>query len=77
MVIGAPLLGLELERGTWRLAWSQTVPRTRWLAANQSSAPADPEPAGPWYLRRAVRQPVSPEYLGLVTGWVARRWAPV
>jgi hypothetical protein len=30
-VIGAPLLGAELERGTWRLAWSQTVPRTRWL----------------------------------------------
>ncbi len=28
---GAPLLGRELERGTWRLAWSQTVPRTRWL----------------------------------------------
>jgi ABC-type transport system involved in multi-copper enzyme maturation permease subunit len=30
-VVGAPLLGQELERGTWRLAWSQTVPRTRWL----------------------------------------------
>ena len=28
---GAPLLGQELERGTWQLAWSQTVPRTRWL----------------------------------------------
>ncbi len=27
----APLLGQELERGTWQLAWSQTVPRTRWL----------------------------------------------
>jgi hypothetical protein len=32
-VVGAPLLGRELERGTWRLAWSQTVPRTRWLVA--------------------------------------------
>jgi hypothetical protein len=32
IVTGAPLLGRELERGTWRLAWSQTVPRTRWLA---------------------------------------------
>ena len=31
IVVGAPLLGRELERGTWRLAWSQTVPRTRWL----------------------------------------------
>jgi hypothetical protein len=28
---GAPLLGRELEQGTWRLAWSQTVPRTRWM----------------------------------------------
>jgi hypothetical protein len=33
LTVGAPLLGQELERGTWRLAWSQTVPRTRWLAA--------------------------------------------
>jgi hypothetical protein len=31
VLIGAPLLGRELETGTWRLAWSQTVPRTRWL----------------------------------------------
>jgi hypothetical protein len=29
--VGAPLLGRELEQGTWQLAWSQTVPRTRWL----------------------------------------------
>jgi len=29
--VGGPLLGQELERGTWRLAWSQTVPRTKWL----------------------------------------------
>lgn len=32
-VVGAPLLGREFERGTWRMAWSQTVPRTRWLLA--------------------------------------------
>ena len=32
IVVGAPLLGREMEMGTWRLAWSQTVPRTRWLA---------------------------------------------
>jgi len=30
--IGAPLLGRELEQGTWRLAWAQGVSRTRWLA---------------------------------------------
>ena len=32
-MVGAPLLGQELERGTWQLAWSQTVPRTQWLVA--------------------------------------------
>jgi hypothetical protein len=32
-VVGAPLLGQELERGTWQLAWTQTVPRARWLIA--------------------------------------------
>ena len=31
VMIGAPLLGREFEHGTWRMAWSQTVPRTRWL----------------------------------------------
>lgn len=32
VLVGAPLIASELEYGTWRLAWSQTVPRTRWLA---------------------------------------------
>jgi len=32
-VVGATVLGRELEMGTWRLAWSQTVPRTRWLVS--------------------------------------------
>ena len=31
VLVGAPLIARELEFGTWRLAWSQTVPRTRWL----------------------------------------------
>jgi ABC-type transport system involved in multi-copper enzyme maturation permease subunit len=31
VAVGAPLLAREMEMGTWRLAWSQTVPRTRWL----------------------------------------------
>jgi len=30
--LGAPLLAREFEQGTWRLAWTQAVPRTRWLA---------------------------------------------
>jgi hypothetical protein len=29
---GAPLLTREIEAGTFRLAWSQSVTRTRWLA---------------------------------------------
>jgi hypothetical protein len=29
---GAPLVARELEAGTFRLAWSQSVTRTRWLA---------------------------------------------
>lgn len=29
---GAPLLAREVETGTFRLAWTQSVTRTRWLA---------------------------------------------
>jgi len=29
---GAPLLARELESGTYRLAWTQSITRTRWLA---------------------------------------------
>jgi hypothetical protein len=32
VLVGAPLIARELEFGTWRLAWSQSVPRARWLA---------------------------------------------
>ena len=32
MFWGAPLVSRELEAGTFRLAWSQSVTRTRWLA---------------------------------------------
>jgi hypothetical protein len=30
-IVGATVLGREYEHGTWRLAWTQAVPRTRWL----------------------------------------------
>lgn len=30
-IVGAGLLGREYEHGTWRLAWTQAVPRIRWL----------------------------------------------
>ena len=29
---GAPLVARELEAGTYRLAWTQSITRTRWLA---------------------------------------------
>jgi uncharacterized protein len=34
----------------------------------------DPDSAGPSGYRRAVRQPVNPEVLDLITGWVGRHW---
>jgi len=34
--IGAPMLAREFEHGTWRLAFTQSVTRTRWLAAKLS-----------------------------------------
>jgi hypothetical protein len=30
--LGAPLISRELEAGTYRLAWTQSVTRTRWIA---------------------------------------------
>ena len=32
VLAGGSLIARELEYGTWRLAWSQSVPRARWLA---------------------------------------------
>ena len=32
ILVGGSLIARELEHGTWRLAWSQTIPRARWLA---------------------------------------------
>jgi hypothetical protein len=32
-IVGATVLGREYEHGTWRLVWTQAVPRTRWLVA--------------------------------------------
>lgn len=33
VLIGAPFLAREYEQGTWQLAWTQAVPRSRWLIA--------------------------------------------
>jgi hypothetical protein len=37
---GAPLIAPELAEGTWKLAWTQTITRTRWLAAKLGVAGA-------------------------------------
>lgn len=37
---GAPLIAAELAEGTWKLAWTQTITRTRWLAARLAVAGA-------------------------------------
>ena len=41
---GAPLVARELETGTYRLAWTQSVTRTRWLAVKLAvvGSPASP-----------------------------------
>jgi uncharacterized membrane protein len=33
ILIGVPFLAREYEHGTWQLAWTQAVPRSRWLIA--------------------------------------------
>jgi hypothetical protein len=33
ILIGAPLLAREFEQGTWQLAWTQSVTKSRWLLA--------------------------------------------
>jgi hypothetical protein len=35
---GAPLIARELESGTYRLAWTQSIARTRWLAVKLALA---------------------------------------
>ncbi len=36
----------------------------------------DPDSVGPRGYRRAVREPVSPEVLKIITAWVADHWGP-
>src|SRR5262249_15201970 len=43
---GAPLVARELEHGTHRLAWTQSVPRGRWLAVKLSVLAAGAALAG-------------------------------
>ena len=45
-VIFAAPFALELERGTYRLAWTQSITRRRWLAASSRSRSAVPRSLG-------------------------------
>jgi hypothetical protein len=54
---GAPLIARELETGTFRLAWTQSITRTRWLAVKLA-------------LTGLVAMAVT-EALGLMYGWWA------
>jgi hypothetical protein len=54
---GAPLIAREIETGTFRLAWTQTITRARWLASKL---------AGPGLAAMAVT-----EGLSLIYGWWA------
>ncbi len=38
--VGAPMLAREFEQGTWRLAFTQSVTRTRWLVTNLATVGA-------------------------------------
>jgi hypothetical protein len=40
VLFGGPLLAREFEQGTYRLAWTQSVTRSRWLAARLAMAAA-------------------------------------
>ncbi|MEE6257675.1 ABC transporter permease subunit [Plantactinospora sonchi] len=40
LVWGAPLIARELETGTFKLAWTQSITRGRWLAATLTTAAA-------------------------------------
>ena len=41
---GAPLVTRELEAGTFRLTWNQSVTRTRWMAVNSPLSACPPWP---------------------------------
>ena len=56
---GAPLVARELEAGTHRLAWTQSVTRTRWLAIKLGR-------------RRRSRPPSRSGVLSLAVTWWAQ-----
>ena len=60
---GAPLIAREIEAGTLRMAWTQSVSRTRWLAANLGVG--------------ALASMAAPGLLSLMVSWWASRVDPL
>jgi hypothetical protein len=58
---GAPLITRELESGTFRLAWNQSVTRNRWLAVKLGLI--------------GLAAMTTAGLLSLMTGWWASPWA--
>jgi hypothetical protein len=72
MFWGAPLVSRDLETGTFRLAWTQGVSRTRWLGRSSGSAHSEhrgrraAQPHGELVVERARRgagRPLQPPRL--------------
>jgi hypothetical protein len=62
LFLGAPLLAREFESGTYRLAWTQSVSRQRWLAARLGV------PLALTFLGSTVLAAVSTWWAGVIEG---------
>ncbi|MFJ9690698.1 ABC transporter permease subunit [Kitasatospora sp. NPDC101183] len=62
LFLGAPLLAREFESGTYRLAWTQSVSRRRWLAARLGV------PLAATLLGSTVLAAVSTWWVGVIEG---------
>jgi len=82
LVMGAPLVAREIEHGTNRLAWTQSITRTHWLAAKLLVAGIVVAvvvgaliPLEQWWTRIALTGPhINPDAFD-VTGFVAVGYA--
>lgn len=77
LFVGAPLIAAEVEHGTHRLVWTQSVPRERWVWIKLTTLCALCGAGGltagfltRWmlipYIRGGAISPVAPQYFGLM-----------
>ena len=71
-VVAGPVIARELEGGTYKLVWSQSVPPTRWFAAKVAvpAAAVGVVTVGLIVLFRVLRAPVTGDYR---LGWHERQ----